>query len=240
MSIGVRLQKARALAGLTQEQAAEQLQVSRQTVSNWENGKTLPDMAYGKEISRVYGISLDSLVADMDQAAVLTEIPVPMKQDNVIGKTLIKNFVGCWFFAVLVFWCLRGLSGMAMLHGLLMVGVFFPAICGIIAFLVGLFDCWPSKGFVVVFLCGLGQMLLPYATFSMANIITSGNINPLSFPAFATGAVIGAVCLVLGNFVNWLSEVLTNRLERIQQKKGVCKGSIRYGNARFAEPGIHL
>ncbi len=38
MDIGTKLKDARVLAGLTQEQVAEELCVSRQTMSNWENG----------------------------------------------------------------------------------------------------------------------------------------------------------------------------------------------------------
>lgn len=41
MEIGKKLKQARAQAGLTQEQAAEALFVSRQTVSNWETGDSL-------------------------------------------------------------------------------------------------------------------------------------------------------------------------------------------------------
>lgn len=38
MEIGTRIKKARLNAGFTQEQSAETLGVSRQTISNWENG----------------------------------------------------------------------------------------------------------------------------------------------------------------------------------------------------------
>lgn len=44
MEINEKLKKARNTAQLTQEQVAENLMVSRQTISNWENGKSLPDI----------------------------------------------------------------------------------------------------------------------------------------------------------------------------------------------------
>ena len=44
MEIGTLIKAARKNSGLTQEQAAEALDVSRQTLSNWENGKTYPDI----------------------------------------------------------------------------------------------------------------------------------------------------------------------------------------------------
>ena len=44
MEIEKKLKEARANAGLTQEQVAEKIIVSRQTISNWERGKSLPDI----------------------------------------------------------------------------------------------------------------------------------------------------------------------------------------------------
>ena len=44
MEIGSKLKKARNDNGITQEQAAELLCVSRQTISNWENNKSYPDI----------------------------------------------------------------------------------------------------------------------------------------------------------------------------------------------------
>ncbi|MFQ7528574.1 MAG: helix-turn-helix transcriptional regulator [Mediterraneibacter gnavus] len=40
MEIGVKLKEARIKSGLTQENVAEKIQVSRQTISNWENEKS--------------------------------------------------------------------------------------------------------------------------------------------------------------------------------------------------------
>ncbi len=46
MEIRNKIKGARTQIGLTQEEAAESLKVSRQTISNWENGKSLPDICY--------------------------------------------------------------------------------------------------------------------------------------------------------------------------------------------------
>lgn len=62
MEIGKKLKQARLGARLTQEQAAEQLFVSRQTISNWENEKTYPDIASVVRLSDLYSISLDELL----------------------------------------------------------------------------------------------------------------------------------------------------------------------------------
>lgn len=47
---------------MTQEEVAEKIHVSRQTISNWENGRNLPDINSLILISEIYAISLDELM----------------------------------------------------------------------------------------------------------------------------------------------------------------------------------
>ena len=67
MELGKKLRQARQEAGLTQEQAAERLFVSRQTISNWENEKTYPDITSVVRLSDLYSISLDELLKGDDK-----------------------------------------------------------------------------------------------------------------------------------------------------------------------------
>lgn len=62
MEIEKKIKEARTNAGLTQEQVAEKIMVSRQTISNWENGKSLPDIISIMKLSDLYQISLDELL----------------------------------------------------------------------------------------------------------------------------------------------------------------------------------
>ena len=62
MNIGKRLKDARIESGYTQEQVAEQLDVSRQTISSWENGRTFPDIVSVVSLSDIYDVSLDVLI----------------------------------------------------------------------------------------------------------------------------------------------------------------------------------
>lgn len=64
MDIGKKLRDARNAAKLTQESAAESLGVSRQTVSNWETGKTYPDIVSVIRMSGLYSVSLDCLLKE--------------------------------------------------------------------------------------------------------------------------------------------------------------------------------
>ena len=69
MSFGRNLQYLRRLStGMTQEALAEQLNVSRQTISKWEMDAAHPEMEKALELCRIFNCSLDNLFRDeMDQ-----------------------------------------------------------------------------------------------------------------------------------------------------------------------------
>lgn len=62
MEIGQQIQKYRAVLGYSQDELAEKIYVTRQTVSNWENLHTYPDLRSLLLLSETFGISLDQLV----------------------------------------------------------------------------------------------------------------------------------------------------------------------------------
>lgn len=58
----VTLRAARANANLTQAEAAKKLNVSKDTISNWETAKSFPDALKIRDIEQVYGISYDDII----------------------------------------------------------------------------------------------------------------------------------------------------------------------------------
>ncbi len=62
MEIGKKLRNARTRSGFTQEKAAEEIGVARQTISNWENEKSYPDVVSVIRLSTLYSVSLDELL----------------------------------------------------------------------------------------------------------------------------------------------------------------------------------
>lgn len=62
MSFGEKLQKLRKRKGLSQEQLAQVLQVSRQTISKWESDINNPELEKLKEISAYFEVSIDTLL----------------------------------------------------------------------------------------------------------------------------------------------------------------------------------
>lgn len=59
--LGTKLKDLREQHGLTQADAAEKLHISRQTISQWENGKTIPDIKNAFLLCELYGISISEL-----------------------------------------------------------------------------------------------------------------------------------------------------------------------------------
>ena len=62
MQLGQMIVKMRKDYGLTQDDFAQKFNVTRQTVSNWENEKSYPDIISVIELSNLYSISLDVLL----------------------------------------------------------------------------------------------------------------------------------------------------------------------------------
>jgi transcriptional regulator with XRE-family HTH domain len=85
MSLGEKLKSARKSAGLTQEQLANKLVVSRQAITKWESDKGMPDIENLKKLSKLLNVSVDYLVDDgekLDLTVIREEINLDDYPDN--------------------------------------------------------------------------------------------------------------------------------------------------------------
>lgn len=62
MTLGERIKKFRTAKGMSQDELAEKINVSRQAITKWENDKGVPDIDNLIKLSRIMGITLDELV----------------------------------------------------------------------------------------------------------------------------------------------------------------------------------
>jgi transcriptional regulator with XRE-family HTH domain len=84
MSISVKIQQLRKSKGLSQEQLAEKLEVSRQAVSKWESGTSTPDIEKLSLISELFEVSTDYLIKDEE----ISQSTQPVRQDIRIPRKL--------------------------------------------------------------------------------------------------------------------------------------------------------
>lgn len=81
---GEQLRKAREEKGITQQTLAENVYVTRQTISRYENGERYPDIVTLKKLSSVLGVSTDYLLGDDEIAKVVEKNPI-------VDKPLFNN-----------------------------------------------------------------------------------------------------------------------------------------------------
>lgn len=84
MQVGERSKAKRLALKLTQEEVASQLYISRQTLSNWENNRTLPDIHSLTLLSELYYVSLDELTSKSPELPAITRQHKPKQLANLI------------------------------------------------------------------------------------------------------------------------------------------------------------
>lgn len=106
--IGKNIRRFRNEKNMTQDQLAEKLSVTRQAVSNWENGKTQPDVETLRKIAEVLKVTLEDLIHDKPK-----KLHVAVKKGSTGSVTL-----GA-VLAVVISYVRWGSIPWAILHGIL-------------------------------------------------------------------------------------------------------------------------
>lgn len=75
-----RIKKLRSEAGLLQADLAKQLKIRQNTVSNWETGRHEPDQDALREMSKMFGVSIDYILGN-------TDIKNPLTSEDMNGLT---------------------------------------------------------------------------------------------------------------------------------------------------------
>ncbi len=112
MNLGAQIKKYRAELSLSQDELAEKLFVTRQSISNWENAKTYPDIKSLVLLSEVFGVSLDQLVKG-DVEIMKKEIDVQEKAKfQQEGAVLVVLFIAILLLPMplVKFWGWYGLA----------------------------------------------------------------------------------------------------------------------------------
>lgn len=101
MALGQNILNLRKKNGLSQEQLGEKVNVTRQTISNWELEETAPNPEQLKLLSKVLNVSVDDLIDNDLQNVVLSKIKMTEKQTRTIKKILKGFLIGFITFLVI-------------------------------------------------------------------------------------------------------------------------------------------
>ncbi len=100
MKLSEKLYSLRKKSGLSQEQLAEQLNVSRQAISKWESGVSVPESEKLIVISCYFNVSVDYLIKDDIESPDAIEVTTRVNKTDIIVK-----YIGLGF-CILGFICL--------------------------------------------------------------------------------------------------------------------------------------
>lgn len=101
MSLGDRILELRKKNGLSQEQLGEKVDVTRQTISNWELGETQPNPDQLKLLSKTLNVSIDELLGNNIDNIILSKVNITEKQTKTIKKILKGFFIGFLVFLII-------------------------------------------------------------------------------------------------------------------------------------------
>ena len=204
MSLGETIYRLRTEKSLSQGDLAEMLEVSRQSISKWENNSAVPDLEKIIRLSEIFEVSLDELVKGEEtprRTATVNNIP----QENVreVGfppRKIAGIILLCMAFLVVMFFLVAG-GGLA---GLIFALPFLT--CGILCFAlkknVGLWCAWD--------LYVLFDLYMSYATgISRASVLYSFQWTPeMNYMrlAFAWFAVISLAVMIAVTVVRFGKE----------------------------------
>lgn len=202
LDIGNKIKNSRKEAEITQEQAAELLGVSRQTISNWENEKSYPDIISVIKMSECYGVSLDYLLKGekpmQNYYDYLEESTNVVKSNDRKSKLwLILSYMLIWAIAMIVFWFFTD-NGDAMGYSLMFLWIILPVSTLVVSIIIGARNLWGKYKFIAPAVLGIMYMLGEYGTFSMANNVSAHKVNVPSFEMILYGAIISLIGIGIG------------------------------------------
>lgn len=103
MTFGEKIIRLRKSKGITQEQLAEQMGVTRQTISKWELDQSTPDLSYIKQLCEIFGVTADYLIDENKTEPETSRVHVEQEQPSVGHSEINRKFVGGIIVTVLGF-----------------------------------------------------------------------------------------------------------------------------------------
>ena len=203
MDIGGKIKKSRTDAKITQEQAAQALGISRQTISNWENERSYPDIVSVLKMSDLYSVSLDYLLKGegpmKDYLDYIEESTNTVKSKTRLSKLLVVlSYLVIWAFNIMASWRFSAGSITEAQAG----GVqwlMLPAVTIILSLLIGKNNYWGKHKWLAPIGFGLMFMLSVYASYGMRESLNFNRVDLQTLSFFFIGMIASMIGLALGH-----------------------------------------
>jgi len=203
VDIGGKIKKSRTDTKITQEQAAQALGISRQTISNWENERSYPDIVSVFKMSDLYSVSLDYLLKGegpmKDYLDYIEESTNTVKSKTRLSKLLlVLSYLVIWAFNIMASWCFSAGSITEAQAG----GVqwlVLPAVTIILSLLIGKNNYWGKHKWLAPIGFGLMLMLSVYASYGMRESLNFNRVDLQTLSLFFIGTIASMIGMVLGH-----------------------------------------
>ena len=184
MDIGGKIKKSRTDAKITQEQAAQALGISRQTISNWENEKSYPDIVSVLKMS------------DLRKAL---SIKTLLQGKISLSKLLVVlSYLVIWAFNIMASWRFSaGSITEAQAGGAQW--IMLPAATIVLSLLIGKNNYWGKHKWLVPIGFGLMLMLSVYASYGMRESLIFNRVDLQTLSFFFIGTIASMIGMVLGH-----------------------------------------
>lgn len=204
MEIGSKLKNARNEKGITQEKAAELLGVSRQTISNWENNKSYPDIISVIKMSDIYSVSLDHLLKEeksMNRTyqEFLEESTNTVKAKRNLGIIILFSaYFVIWAVAMIIFWQIKGplTTGLDVTFR----WILLPLFLFISTVMTAKNDYWGKGNWLCVPVAAITFLTVPYTVFAEEMGVTTFTFIFPNFMYMAIGIIISVCGILTGAF----------------------------------------
>lgn len=96
LSIGKRIYELRSRSGMSQGDLADKLDVSRQTISKWENGMCLPETEKLVQLSGIFSVSTDFILKGEEKSAEPVYVYVKSEESNTAAynEQIVRKYIG--------------------------------------------------------------------------------------------------------------------------------------------------
>lgn len=138
MSIGERLVSLRKSKNLSQEQVADEINVTRQTISKWETDQSMPDLDKVIPLCELYGITADELLSGKIESSENNPEGKNIEEREMRKKRSFGIGIGVLLYFVAVAWIMISIPVLMM--NPIVGSAIFLLICGVATFVI-IFSC---------------------------------------------------------------------------------------------------